>query len=171
MLNPTQLLGLGVTGVSALWLAITWWRFPSRFWIACLSFFLLVHAEIWYSGRHQLSGLVSSWLQQLGWYSQRQTPQIAASLLLAAGIVVLGCWWLVRNRSRANHLGAGLSIGLLTFLFGLETVSLHAIDAILYQRIASVLLIGWLWAVACIPLWYTLIRHPRPTDVAVRNGD
>ena len=33
----------------------------------------------------------------------------------------------------------------------MEIVSLHAVDAVLYRRVGSILLIGWLWAIAVVP--------------------
>jgi hypothetical protein len=33
-------------------------------------------------------------------------------------------------------------------LFAIETVSLHALRAVIYQPIGPVLMIGWLWAIA-----------------------
>jgi hypothetical protein len=37
----------------------------------------------------------------------------------------------------------------LVTLFAIETVSLHALDAAYYRPIGAVLLIGWLWSIAC----------------------
>ena len=42
---------------------------------------------------------------------------------------------------------ASITVGLLA-LFAIETVSLHALDAVFFRTIGSVFAIGWLWAIA-----------------------
>ncbi|MEO9467970.1 hypothetical protein [Parasphingorhabdus sp.] len=44
---------------------------------------------------------------------------------------------------RQKH--AVAATGLLALLFASELISVHAIDAIFYNRIAGVMVIGWLW--------------------------
>ncbi len=47
----------------------------------------------------------------------------------------------------AGRIAASLTIIVLA-LFAIETVSLHAVDAMYYQPIAPILSIGWMWAIA-----------------------
>jgi hypothetical protein len=68
--------------------------------------------------------------------------------LLALSFAVLGFAAMPMLRmfagSPSARLAAIASLGVLA-LFGLETISLHQVDSVLYCPVGPVMLIGWLW--------------------------
>jgi hypothetical protein len=67
----------------------------------------------------------------------------------------------------ATRLALSLTVAVLA-LFAIETVSLHAIDAIFYRPIGPVLTVGWLWAITAAGICLAATRplhgrnSPRP---------
>lgn len=82
-------------------------------------------------------------------YAQRSSLQERFDIsIVIIALIILALFLVRRNRTGVDaRIAASITIVLLA-LFAIETVSLHAIDAIFYQQIGSVLLIGWLWAIA-----------------------
>jgi hypothetical protein len=68
-----------------------------------------------------------------------------------AGTLVLTFAAIIFIWHKANGTSANFAVGItiaVSLLFAIETVSLHAVDAVLYRPIASVMIIGWTWAIA-----------------------
>jgi len=81
----------------------------------------------------------------LHWYNQRTGPQIAVLGFIAVGLLIAGLWL---RRRFASVRGAPLAIcgALLSIGCWLtEVVSLHAVDALLYQRIGSLMAVSFVW--------------------------
>lgn len=67
--------------------------------------------------------------------------------LFFAGIVTVALLRLPQTQTARLAVAACVLSGT---LFGVETVSLHAVDRILYRPIGAALLIGWLWMTLAI---------------------
>lgn len=86
----------------------------------------------------------------LHWYDQRSGPQMAALGCIAVALLIAGVWL---GRRFASVRGAVLAIygALLSIGCWLtEVVSLHAIDAMLYRRIASLMVVSFVWMLASL---------------------
>jgi hypothetical protein len=85
-----------------------------------------------------------------GKYGNRGPLQEILILSLAAIACVLATLVLFRFRfaTRGVRVAASISVAVLA-LFAIEAISLHALDALFYRPIGTVLLIGWIWAGAC----------------------
>jgi len=105
----------------------------------------LMAAECALGLRHTLHNKMI-WL--LGEYYRERLP-FQVALLLAASIAALTLlamrWSRVKDASDTIPL---MATGAALLLFALETISLHAIDRLLYLRAGPILVIGWLWIAA-----------------------
>lgn len=78
------------------------------------------------------------------YYPERQPFQIALVLIAAfTGLTLLARRW---RRTRKTSVNVPLiATGAALLLFAVETISLHALDRLLYRPAGPVLVIGWLW--------------------------
>lgn len=131
-----------------------------RIW-GCLAMLLMgLAADVIWGGRYQVHNLVGQWLKQSGQYAQRHSLQVA---LLGAGLLVLSlALWgtLVATRGCAQPVrwAALCALGLLG-VFGLEMVSLHSVDAVLYRQFGPLKVVGWLWLLWAFPLGWMARRR------------
>jgi len=149
--NPTQILGVLVFAVAAAACALAAKRTrgpAATAWKLLAVLQLLFVAEIVLGLRHQIHGGVDAFLQDRGWYAQRQPVQLGllavAAVAGAAALFALLKWC----RSHRAAAPAALASFAVLLLFALEMISLHAIDALLYRLIGPVMVIALLWA-AC----------------------
>ena len=90
-------------------------------------------------------GLHDQVIRLLGdYYPERQPFQIALVLIAAfTGLTLLARRW---RRTRKTSVNVPLiATGAALLLFAVETISLHALDRLLYRPAGPVLVIGWLW--------------------------
>ena len=168
--NPTQLIGLLAFACAAIACARTalarrerpWW------WLcaACSGFVLEVTVGL----RHRTHDLVDALLQAEGSYASRAPLQIgllAIALVLSAGTLL----WLIRARGAdANVKAAAVGCAAALWLFLIEAISLHGVDAIMYAHIGPVMLIGWAWAAtALLVLWAALRASPSRGSAPARR--
>jgi hypothetical protein len=106
--------------------------------------------EILFGFRHRIHNLANSILLADGKYGDRGPLQEILILSLAAIACALATLVLFRFRFATGgvRMAASVSVAVLA-LFAIEAISLHALDAVFYRRIGTVLLIGWIWAGAC----------------------
>ena len=163
--NPTQLTGLIVFALAALACAraamprrgaqgALWWGLA-----ALQSAFFL---EVVFGLRHRSHDAVDSVLQAHGWYASRGTLQIGliAVALVLAGVCVVA---LVRlRRIDAAAMVAVIASAVALWLFVIEAISLHAVDALMYTRLGPVMRIGWVWAAASALVALAALRAARP---------
>ena len=161
--NPTQIEGMLAFAVSALTAAYaarnarlhlpatarTWW------WTSALQ--LLLCMEVWLGMRHASHDLVTAALQSAGLYQGRAIVQkwLLVAVLAGALVLALTRWNTKANTRRRTHAGLALACTAATWtLFLVETVSLHAVDRVLYRPIGPVLLIAYLWVTnAMVVVW------------------
>ncbi|MEO0439656.1 MAG: hypothetical protein AAF067_02150 [Pseudomonadota bacterium] len=110
--------------------------------------YLVLAGEMLLEGRHELRLLVNDMMQQGGLYSGRGGYQlviaglvVAALLLAVYKIVRRGLWAKVSQRGKWAWTA---TIGLL-MLFAVEFLSVHAVDALLYQNSGGLMRIAWIW--------------------------
>jgi hypothetical protein len=91
------------------------------------------------------------------WYEQRHSPQIAALLVLAALLLA------ATAVTRRFFSSAGASFAIEGTLLSLacwltEIISLHATDSILYHRVGPLMIINFVWALACLMTTIGILR-------------
>ncbi len=78
------------------------------------------------------------------YYPERQPFQIALVLIAAlTGLILLARRWRGARKTSVNV--SLIATGAALLLFAVETISLHALDRLLYRPAGPVLFIGWLW--------------------------
>jgi hypothetical protein len=99
--------------------------------------------------RHRLHDYVAALMMAQGEYGQRGRVQEFTIILLATiAVTCMALLSLVLRRLAAPaRIAASITLAL-SALFAIETVSLHALDAVYYRPAGPLLLIGWLWAIA-----------------------
>lgn len=139
--NPTQLAGIAAFSLAALsCLAARRRPWPT---LALLHAVFLV--EVLAGFRHVVHVMV---MRAMGEAYRARTDyqlELFAVLLVAAAI---GAAVLLRLRRRGPARKAVLATAALCLLFGIETISLHAVDAILYRQVGGIAIVGWLWLLA-----------------------
>jgi hypothetical protein len=151
--NVTQLLGLAAfaSATIACILAKKNNSNEARVWIALATTNAAFFVEILFGIRHHLREMAVSLLLSVGLYASRTDLQYGLIIASAAIPIFIVLLLLVFRRLRKLRLiiATFASFSVLT-LFAIEAISLHRIDEIFYREIGSVLLIGWLWCVACL---------------------
>jgi hypothetical protein len=149
--NPTQITGVLAFTAAACACVLAARRARGRtaaVWKLLAALQIVFVAEIVLGLRHEIHGGVDAFLQDRGWYSQRQPVQLG---LLVAAVLLGGAGMVAVLRLSRSHRAAApgmLASCVVVALFALEMISLHAIDAVLYRLIGPVMLIAVLW-VAC----------------------
>jgi len=147
-INPTQWLGLCAFALAAAacvraatrcgrpWTGLAWWQ------AACA-------AEVVIDLRQRVHGGMDAWLAAHGAYATRLPLQVGLLSLALAGMAG-GVWWAAAGMRRdgpAASLARTASLAAV-MLFVVESISLHAIDALMFAPLGPVLAIGWMWAAA-----------------------
>jgi hypothetical protein len=164
-INPTQVTGLLSFAASTIACVTATRRSAcgdSRAWRVLGFTNGLFLFEVFIRLRHRIHDYVSAILMAEGQYGQRRGMQESIIIGLATIALVCVSLFLFSRRlgGTAVRIAAGLTAGLIT-LFAIETVSLHALDAIYYWPIGSVLLIGWLWALAAAGICWAALTVKR----------
>ncbi|MBV8114246.1 MAG: hypothetical protein JO300_05860 [Silvibacterium sp.] len=105
--------------------------------------------DIAFALRWKIYDVLKSGALRHHWYAERAGPQVAALIVMAAVLLVSGVWLCRRFTSIR---GAALAIcgGLLSIGCWLaEIISLHATDVILYRRAGPLMVISFVWMLAC----------------------
>lgn len=150
-INHTQLVGLTGFGTAALFCLRTAWRqkHARNIWIVLSIGYLIMFAEVLAQIRYLILGVIVDTLKSLGVYEGRQTGQTVLIVVAVCVVAFLSLLILSRMRNLVFSARLALVAGIFVLaLYLVETISLHAIDAILFKQIGPVLLIGWLW-LAC----------------------
>lgn len=130
-------------------------------WISALQFLYVL--EIWFGARHAAHDMANAVLRAMGWYAGRSDIQMVmlfATVLI--GMVVSLVMWRSHWWSRQANVRAKLAwvcTAAILLLFLVETISLHAIDRVLYRPVGPVLLIAYAWVANAIAVTW-LARRP-----------
>jgi hypothetical protein len=146
MTNATQIVGAIAMSSAAIACLLPRRRAP---WRAIAAIHAVLAVEILIDLRHALHGIIDQQLRLTGQYGGRHALQ--TSLLAALAITLCAAMIYAMNR-RGTAPAGRIAIALTSVTIGLflmETVSLHAIDALLYQPVGPILLIAFLWALLC----------------------
>ncbi len=150
-INLTQLTGLLCFAAAILACAIAARRSDrrdARVWWGLAFVNSLFLVEVYIGLRHRIHDHFVARLMADGEYGQRRGMQEFIIILLATMALICGGLFVFSRRlGGAVRAAASLTIAL-AMLFAVETVSLHALDAIYYRPVGPILLIGWTWAVA-----------------------
>jgi hypothetical protein len=167
--NPTQWTGLMAFGVAS-WAAlraarrkavpsdpaVTTWH-----WVGALQFLYVL--EIWLSTRHLAHDMADAVLRAAGLYADRSSIQIMLLVItvltgMVAGIAMWQSHWWSRQTNVHAKLAWVCTVAIL-MLFLIETISLHAIDRVLYRPVGPVLFIAYAWVANAIAVTW-LARRP-----------
>ncbi|MEM1275951.1 MAG: hypothetical protein AAGH74_05460 [Pseudomonadota bacterium] len=168
-MNIDQILGIVAFGVSGLAAGLCAWRLGSgrASWSLIAFLNLAICLELATTNRFELSAwLKEAWAADL---SRDERRSFQAEVIAWSGSVfaILFVIWLWRLRTLALRLAAVASVGGLV-LVGLEVVSLHSIDAVLYTRRTGLLVIVWAWggsgAITTLAALGALIRNLERDD-------
>lgn len=126
----------------------------ARVWALVAIAHLAFAAEVVLGARHGVHDMVNAVLRDNGIYPNRTTIQ-AALLMLCGLCTVLGIAaarrWLGRKPQRMPHARRAVFVTLAVgALFMVESVSLHAIDQVLYASAGPVRAIAVLWGCAAL---------------------
>jgi hypothetical protein len=171
--NPTQLIGILAFGAASITCFLSSRRpgYPDvRAWKLLGFIHLLFTIEILVGFRHQVHNLVVSILIEYGDYNQRSSVQEILILLSVLIFLTLIATIFVFFRPREwSTIFAVSSTIVVIPLFAIETVSLHAVDAVLYRPIASVMIVGWIWAIAGCSIVLAALFRSSPTCFHARG--
>jgi hypothetical protein len=151
--NPTQVTGLLSFAAATIACVIaarhSSWR-DARVWQVLVFINGLFLMEIFIGLRHRIHDYLAALLMAEGEYGQRRGMQEFIIIWLATIALICVTLFLFSHRLAGTvRIAVSLTIALLA-LFAIETVSLHALDAVFYRPIGPVALIGWLWAIAAV---------------------
>src|ERR1700738_2903609 len=150
--NPTQLIGILSFAAASIACFVSGRQSAlpeARTWEILALINLLFLLEIFIGLRHRLHDLVVAILMADAKYNQRSSVQEILVLLSAVIVLTFAATFFIWHKTSAGsaNVAMGLTIAV-SFLFVIETVSLHTVDAVLYRPIASVMIVGWIWAIA-----------------------
>ena len=148
-INSTEAAGFiaFVPAAIAAWVAAAAARRPARNWAVIGVVYVLLSIEILASTRHRLGIALREWLRAAHLFPERRPVQ-AVLILVIVTIVLLAAFIMIRRAPTRNlAVASGATIALIG-IFVVETVSLHAVDGVVYAPLGPILLIGWLW-LAC----------------------
>jgi uncharacterized membrane protein YGL010W len=110
--------------------------------------------------RFLIHGLATTMLQTEGLYARMHGGiQEIINILIAIIALIFVTLLLFRRQVAGGAARVAVSITIVVVaLFAIETVSLHALRAVIYQPIGPVLMIGWLWAIAAAGVCLAAVR-------------
>ena len=137
-MNATQWAGTVAFGGAAL---ICFWVRRQPWWaIGTVNFGLAFECVI--GVRHHIHNVAIGLMGPL--YADRVGVQIAL-IVMTLGILLSAARLLQYHAHLFASRPVTAATGLALALFSIETISLHAVDAILYRPVAGLLVIGWIW--------------------------
>jgi hypothetical protein len=150
--NPTQLLGLAAFASAALACVFANGKTPieNRVWIGLALANIAFFVELLFGIRHRLHEAAITFLRSASLYDGRTDLQYGLVFGCVALVLLVALSILLSNKlHRPGLIIATIASLSVVGLFAIEAISLHRIDQIFYERIGPVLLVGWLWSMAC----------------------
>jgi len=153
-LNPVRASGMAVYLIAAALCGVAWVRARRDKQVARLAVILGIlnlglFFDIAFNWRWKLHDLLQGQAMADQWYNQRHWPQVE-SLAVLGGLLLIGIGVVGRRFSSTPGVvfaiwGALLSIG----VWSTEVISLHATDMVLHYSIGPLMIINFLWVLAC----------------------
>jgi hypothetical protein len=169
--NPTELTGLLSFAAATIACLIAARRSGSRdarTWKVLALMNCLFLMEIYFGLRYPITQLARTLLETDGLYAQLHgsIQEIIVISIIALGCLSLFLLWR-QVAGGAARIAASITVAVL-FLFAIETVSLHSVDAVFYRPIGPVLMLGWVWGIAAagICLAATQSSHSKVPEMA-----
>lgn len=143
--NPTQAVGAISFFIVVVAAALAWRlaRDDKRLWGGIALVHVLLTAEMAFEMRFPMAASLRSLLRGVDLYGERRAWQ--AGLLIALLVLLVPVLLAVSRRCGSAAAIALVTTVLTAFIFVMEGVSLHQVDAVLYWEIGPVLLVGWVW--------------------------
>jgi hypothetical protein len=172
-LSPTRTIGLTAYLFAFGACAVSWFRghgAPERRRFAAVLTVLeaALFLDMVFNGRWLLHGLVDRAAIAKGVYGERSGPQIAMLFLLACatatGMGVL--LWRFRGRTGASFAACGVFFSLICWC--VEVVSLHAVDAMLYQTFHGFMAVCLAWITCALMTGLGILSDTFPVGVGRR---
>ena len=163
-INATQLLGLLSFGTAAVLCYKTWrqTKATTSTWGWLTIAYLVMAFDTVSGGRHLVSNAIRMVLKTIDFYTDRKFLQMAVTVcLLILAVFVAGYFLRIWFRQKEGTRMATYVTFCALLLFIIETISLHKIDAILYQQVGPVLLIGWIWTAFAVLIAFIAIGEGR----------
>jgi hypothetical protein len=113
-------------------------------WGAIAGIYTILSIEILVSGRHLIDQAIGDWLRPQHLYPERRPAQAVAILILVFLALLTARLAVRRAPTGRLKIATGATAAVLA-LFTVESLSLHAVDAVLYCPVGPIMLIGWLW--------------------------
>ena len=164
--NPTDLTGLlsfAAATIACLIAARRSTLRDARTWKVLALMNCLFFIEINIGLRYRITELANTLLKMQNMYAQLHGSFQKIIIILIATIalifVMLFLLWRPLD-GRAVRAAASITIAVLA-LFAIETVSLHALDAVFYRPIGPVLMLGWVWAIAAAGICLAAFQRSR----------
>ena len=162
LLNPAKAGGLAVYLVASASCAVTAVRTANPRLSRLAALLGLIHVLLLLDIAFDWRWMLYDWLRKQAvaydWYRQRHWPQVAAlsllAVMLAAGLVI------GRRRFRSLR-GAALAVQGTLLSIGcwmIEVISLHATDSILYRPLGPLMIISFVWLLACAMVTSGILR-------------
>lgn len=153
-LNPVKAGGMAAYFVAAISCAVASFKAVSRRISRLAAVLALLHAawflDIAFDWRWRLYSALQGRAVAQRWYDQRHGPQEAMlailAVLLLAGVIAARRHFPSPPGAAMALEGSLLSIG----CWATEIISLHATDAVLYLRAGPLMIINFVWILACL---------------------
>lgn len=170
-MTPTRASGIAAYGIAVACCGIAWARTRGErtvsqiaAWLTAIEGSLLL--DMIFNGRWILHQLFLDFARRWHEYELRRLPQVIVVAILI-GMLLVGFFSALRLfRARIGALLAvsGALLSLVTWC--IEVVSLHQIDAALYQPIGKLMAVSLLWIASCTMTSVGILIESRPTNVA-----
>ena len=115
------------------------------YWVLTLAQLALL-LDIAFNWRWKLHDLFMHAAMAQDVYGERRMPQRLALVLIAAVAAGIAAWVLWKLRVRPGLATASAATVLSIALHGVEMISYHGMDAILYRMAGGVMVVSFLWA-------------------------
>jgi hypothetical protein len=153
-MNPVKASGMAAYLVASLSCGVALVTAGNKRISRLAAFLGILHAalffDIAFDWRWKLYGWLQSQVVAQQWYGQRHWPQVGMLVILAALLLVgvIAAWRRFPSPPGAVLAldGSLLSIG----CWSTEVISLHATDSILYHRAGPLMIISFVWILACM---------------------
>jgi hypothetical protein len=173
-LTPTRASGIAAYGLAVISCSVAWVRArgmrtgsqPAALLTVIESSLLL---DMMFDGRWKLHQIFMNLALRWNEYAVRETPQLIVVAILT-GLLVFGVLFALRLfRARPGALLAISGVLLSLFIWCIEVVSLHGVDAILYYPLGKAMIVSLVWALGCLLTSVGILVDSRQAKARLEN--